>query len=115
MVLRVRARRLSTPRKATSSLAIVLILQIVEMLLARSKLDVFAVAEHLLRCIDLLTERASNDRYREVLLQAGTLASSQGAHEIALTYLLGADRLVSGDLWEEDYRAAFDLKQHLAE
>lgn len=91
-------------------------LRIVDMLLARPKLDIFVVAEHLLRCLDLLVARSAADRYRNVLLQAGQLASSQGAHEIALTYLLGADRLVfGGDIWEDDYRQAFDLKLHLAE
>ena len=82
-------------------------LKIVMLLLPRPKVDFFQVAEHILKCLSLLEMTDDNTPYQRVLHQAGDLALSQGAHEMALRYFQACQRL-AGDDWASGEGEQFD-------
>ncbi|KAG2223954.1 hypothetical protein INT45_013411, partial [Circinella minor] len=65
--------------------------------------DIFLVADHLLKCEDLLMTMDDKTRYREILIESGNKGRTSGAHRMAFAYYMCAIRL--GDLksqWIDD-------------
>ena len=55
--------------------------------------DPFLLADHLLKCVDLLLKIDNKQRYRDVLIQAGNKGRTSGAHRMAFAYYMCAVQL----------------------
>lgn len=60
------------------------------MLLLEREIDLFLVADHLLKCSHLLLSLDDKRPYRHVLIEAGNKGNSSGAHDMAFSYYMAA-------------------------
>ncbi|KAI7883767.1 hypothetical protein K492DRAFT_229475 [Lichtheimia hyalospora FSU 10163] len=77
--------------------------------------DLFLIADHLLKCKHILLSLHNKQPYRKVLIQAGNMGQSTGAHSMAINYYNMAIRLCSGDEeWMTDYDTMLSLYTNAA-
>lgn len=68
--------------------------------------DTFLIADHLLKCADIIRTVEDKAIYRNVLIEAGKKARSSGAHHMAYSYNMAAIKLIEPDeAWTQDYTA----------
>ncbi|EIE91775.1 hypothetical protein RO3G_16486 [Rhizopus delemar RA 99-880] len=67
--------------------------------------DHFLIADHLLKCIELLTESEEKGCYRSIFYEAGNKARNSGAHKMALDYFKAAIVLMDPDCWQSEQYA----------
>ncbi|CDS05990.1 hypothetical protein LRAMOSA08518 [Lichtheimia ramosa] len=66
-------------------------------------MDVFLVADHLLKCLNLLLSLEDKSSFRELLIDAGNKGRQSGAHDMALSYYKAAMQLSDPEKeWDED-------------
>ena len=56
-------------------------------------MDVFLVADHLLKCLDLLLSLEDKSSFYELMVDAGNEGRQSGAHDMALSYYKAAIQL----------------------
>ncbi|OAD03327.1 Serine/threonine kinase hybrid, partial [Mucor lusitanicus CBS 277.49] len=64
--------------------------------------DSFLIADHLLKCLNLVCELDHKSCYRDILYEAGNKARASGAHKMAFSYYKAAIALLSDHAWEGD-------------
>ncbi|EIN13359.1 histidine kinase [Punctularia strigosozonata HHB-11173 SS5] len=78
--------------------------RIVLMMLHDASPDIFRVAEHAKRCLQLIREHeGKRDELLTLLLDAGDSAFARGAHETALEIMQNAKALLPDNSWEVDF------------
>ncbi|KAI8638914.1 hypothetical protein BD408DRAFT_446418 [Parasitella parasitica] len=74
--------------------------KIAEYLLHEENADSFLIADHLLKCLNLVCELDHRTCYKDILYEAGNKARASGAHKMAFSYYKAAIALLSLDAWE---------------
>ncbi|KAF7722487.1 hypothetical protein EC973_003107 [Apophysomyces ossiformis] len=86
-------------------------LRIAEYLMNEEESDnSFLVADHLLKCMELVFESEKQRAYQSALIEAGNKARSSGAHAMAFAYYEGAIQLAKEDDWFEQ---TYEKSHHL--
>lgn len=88
--------------------------RIILMMLHETPIDVYRIAEHAKRCLNLLHDHPKRDELLDVLIDAGESAWARGAHELAIQSFVSARTLLRDDAWSENPRKAFNLLSRLA-
>ncbi|KAI8148772.1 hypothetical protein BJV82DRAFT_198053 [Fennellomyces sp. T-0311] len=86
-------------------------LTIAQYLMQADNIDIFLVADHLLKCHALLMTLDDKERYRQAMIEAGKKGQSSGAHAMAFTYFKSAIKL--GDPKEEWSDELYNLTLNL--
>ncbi|KAF1799121.1 hypothetical protein V8B55DRAFT_1519445 [Mucor lusitanicus] len=76
--------------------------KIAKYLLHEESADSFLIADHLLKCLNLVCELDHKSCYRDILYEAGNKARASGAHKMAFSYYKAAIALLSDHAWEGD-------------
>ncbi|KAI8138424.1 hypothetical protein BJV82DRAFT_631487 [Fennellomyces sp. T-0311] len=88
-------------------------LKIAQYMMEEENVDTFLVADHLLKCFDLLISLESKEQYRKLLIEAGNKGRSSGAHGMAFAYYMCAIQLGDpGTGWagdDDEYKATLAL------
>ncbi|CEP08745.1 hypothetical protein [Parasitella parasitica] len=74
--------------------------KIAKYLLHEENADSFLIADHLLKCLNLVCELEHRNCYKDILYEAGNKARASGAHKMAFSYYKAAIALLSSDAWE---------------
>ncbi|CDS11781.1 hypothetical protein LRAMOSA04044 [Lichtheimia ramosa] len=73
------------------------------MMQEQEDMDVFLVADHLLKCLDLLLSLEDKTSFRQLLIDAGNKGRQSGAHDMAFSYYKAAIQLSDPEKeWDED-------------
>ncbi|KAF9473185.1 hypothetical protein BDN70DRAFT_997771 [Pholiota conissans] len=88
--------------------------RIILMMMHETPIDVYRIAEHAKRCLNLLHDHPKRDELLDVLVDAGESAWARGAHELAIQSFVSARNLLSGDAWAEKPRRTFILLSRLS-
>ncbi|CDH52356.1 histidine kinase [Lichtheimia corymbifera JMRC:FSU:9682] len=76
---------------------------IAQHMMKEEDMDVFLVADHLLKCLDLLSSLEDKPSFRELLIDAGNKGRQSGAHDMALSYYKAAIQLSDPEKeWDDD-------------
>ncbi|KAI8140084.1 hypothetical protein BJV82DRAFT_715928 [Fennellomyces sp. T-0311] len=86
-------------------------LTIAQHLMNEEVIDSFLIADHLLKCQDILFSMEDKHIYREVMIEAGSKGQSAGAHSMAFAYYMCAITL--GDPQDEWDDGHFDATLRL--
>ncbi|KIK70394.1 hypothetical protein GYMLUDRAFT_89430 [Collybiopsis luxurians FD-317 M1] len=90
-------------------------LRIILMMLHESPAsDVYRIAEHAKNCLPLLLEHPKRDELLGLLINAGEMAWTRGAHELATQSLKSAKALLLDQPWSDNPKRTFDLYSKLA-
>ncbi|KAI8138810.1 hypothetical protein BJV82DRAFT_522892 [Fennellomyces sp. T-0311] len=82
-------------------------LSIAQYLMQEEIVDAFLVADHLIKCHDLLMTLEDKRPYRQIMIEAGNKGQSSGAHVMAFAYYKTALRLGNPDEeWNDEYYSA---------
>ncbi|CDS05978.1 hypothetical protein LRAMOSA08506 [Lichtheimia ramosa] len=74
-----------------------------QMMQDEEDMDIFLVADHLLKCLDLLLSLEDKSTFCELLINAGNKGRQSGAHDMALSYYKAAMQLSDPEKeWDED-------------
>ncbi|CDS06004.1 hypothetical protein LRAMOSA08532 [Lichtheimia ramosa] len=66
-------------------------------------MDIFLVADHLLKCLDLLLSLEDKSSFRELFFDAGNKGRQSGAHDMAFSYYKAAIQLCDPQKeWDDD-------------
>ncbi|KAI9491307.1 hypothetical protein BDB00DRAFT_833957 [Zychaea mexicana] len=86
-------------------------LTIAQHMMKESNVDAFLVADHLLKCQDLIMALDDRQPYRKILILAGDRGRSSGALSMAYAYYTYAIRLAKPELeWtDEEYKTSLQL------
>ncbi|KAJ8651879.1 hypothetical protein O0I10_012548 [Lichtheimia ornata] len=77
--------------------------KIAQHMMKEEDMDVFLVADHLLKCLDLLSSLEDKSSFRELLIDAGDKGRQSGAHGMALSYYKAAIQLSDPEKeWDDD-------------
>ncbi|KAG2224311.1 hypothetical protein INT45_012880, partial [Circinella minor] len=92
-------------------------LKIAQHMMKEKYTDSFLLADHLLKCVDLLLNMDNKQQYRDILIHAGNKGRASGAHQMAFAYFMCAVQL--GDLeaqWIDDdkYHTTLSLYNNVA-
>ncbi|KAI9489181.1 hypothetical protein BDB00DRAFT_637091 [Zychaea mexicana] len=68
-------------------------LTVAQHLMEEKLVDTFLVADHLLKCIDLLMLQDDKERYRQIFVDSATKCQTAGAHDMAFAYFNSAIQL----------------------
>ncbi|CDS08874.1 hypothetical protein LRAMOSA10235 [Lichtheimia ramosa] len=73
------------------------------MMQEQEHMDVFLVADHLLKCLDLLLSLEDKSSFRQLLIDAGNKGRQSGAHDMAFSYYKAAIQLSNPEEeWDDD-------------
>ncbi|PPQ67388.1 hypothetical protein CVT25_005967 [Psilocybe cyanescens] len=87
--------------------------RIVLMMLHETPVDVYRIAEHAKRCLNLLHDHPKRDELLDVLIDAGESAWARGAHELAIQSFISARNLLGDNAWAEKPNRTFKLLSRL--
>ena len=76
--------------------------KIAKYLLHEENADSLLIADHLLKCLNLVCELEHKTCYKDILYEAGNKARASGAHKMAFCYYKAAINLLSSNAWEGD-------------
>ncbi|KDR85277.1 hypothetical protein GALMADRAFT_218372 [Galerina marginata CBS 339.88] len=88
--------------------------RIILMMLHETPIDVYRIAEHAKRCLNLLHDHPKRDELLDVLIDAGESAWARGAHELAIQSFVSARSLLRENAWAEKPSRTFNLLSRLA-
>ena len=72
-------------------------------IIEQEDMDVFLVADHLLKCLDLLLSLEDKPSFRQLLIDAGNKGRQSGAHDMAFNYYKAAIQLSDPEEeWDDD-------------
>ncbi|KAI9494151.1 hypothetical protein BDB00DRAFT_819835 [Zychaea mexicana] len=86
--------------------------KIAQYMMEEKTVDTFLVADHLLKCVNLLIKRDDKERYRHILIESGNKGRTTGAHRMAFAYYMCAVKLGNPETqWvnDDDYRTTLTL------
>ncbi|CDS09583.1 hypothetical protein LRAMOSA10943 [Lichtheimia ramosa] len=73
------------------------------MMQEQEDMDVFLVADHLLKCLDLLLSLEDKSSFRQLFIDAGNKGRQSGAHDMAFSYYKAAIQLSDPEEeWDDD-------------
>ncbi|RCI00486.1 hypothetical protein CU098_005326, partial [Rhizopus stolonifer] len=75
--------------------------KIAKYLMHEDQIDSFLIADHLLKCMNLVQELEHKAAYKEILFEAGNKARISGAHKMAFNYYKAAILLLGPNAWED--------------
>ncbi|KAJ8653535.1 hypothetical protein O0I10_010774 [Lichtheimia ornata] len=76
---------------------------IAQHMMKEDDMDVFLVADHLLKCLDLLLSLEDKSSFRELFVDAGNKGRQSGAHDMAFNYYKAAIQLSDPEKeWNDD-------------
>ncbi|KAH9486677.1 ATP-dependent RNA helicase SUB2 [Psilocybe cubensis] len=87
--------------------------RIVLMMLHETPVDVYRIAEHAKRCLNLLHDHPKRDELLNVMIDAGESAWARGAHELAIQSFISARSLLENNAWVEKPNRTFKLLSRL--
>ncbi|KAI8970664.1 hypothetical protein BDB01DRAFT_855295 [Pilobolus umbonatus] len=70
--------------------------------ITEGNVDTLLVADHLLKCLELVKALENRICYKDILCDAGNRARSSGAHRMAYEYYKAAISLLSNEEWSEN-------------
>jgi predicted ATPase/serine/threonine protein kinase len=88
--------------------------RIVLMMIHEAPVDVYRIAEHAKRCLNLLRDHPKRDELLDVLIDAGESAWARGAHELGLQSFISARNLLGGNPWASKPMRTFKVLSRLA-
>lgn len=78
-------------------------MKIAQYLLKEKEQDIFLIADHLVKCMELVKSQEVKHPYRQVFIEAGNKARSSGAHSMSYAYYMAAiDLTDTTNAWECD-------------
>ncbi|KAF9072703.1 dual-domain HisK/Mak2 protein kinase [Rhodocollybia butyracea] len=89
-------------------------LRIILMMLHETPIDVYRIAEHAKSCLPLLLEHPKREELLGVLIEAGEMAWTRGAHELAGQSFKSAKALLQEEPWSGNPERTFSLYSKLA-
>ncbi|KAJ8653301.1 hypothetical protein O0I10_011051 [Lichtheimia ornata] len=76
---------------------------IAQQMMQEEDMDVFLVADHLLKCLDLLSSMDDKSPFHELFIDAGNKGRQSGAHDMAFSYYKAAIQLSDPEKeWDDD-------------